>query len=258
MTGRRQHHPRLALPGGGELSGYLSHGDAAGRSVLLYVHGFASVRTGQKAEALEAMCARRGWPFAAFEFRGHGASSGTLLDLRGDALLDDLDAVCDHLAGAGLRRVFPVGSSMGGWATAWFALRRPESVPAAAFIAPAFGFVRNSWNRLSEPERLAWERSGRLAVHNIGRGRDEQLHIDLVRQADRFPSDELARRWATPALIFHSLRDDSVSYLDSLDVVVGSAFPEIELRLLTGGDHRQPAPVVQMADEIGRFFASRW
>jgi pimeloyl-ACP methyl ester carboxylesterase len=255
MTGRQQHYPRLALPGGGELSGYLSHGDSIGTAALVYVHGFASIRTGDKATVLEVMCAHRGWTFAAFDFRGHGSSSGTLLDLRGTTLLEDLEAVRTYLSQAGMTRLFPVGSSMGGWATSWFALRHADVVPAAAFIAPAFEFVRGRWGRLSQDERLAFQRFRRMTVVNYGRDRTEEIDYGLVEQADQFSSEELARSWRTPALIFHSLRDDSVPYQDSLALLQRTTSSAIELRLFTGGDHRQPAPVAAMAEEIGRFFA---
>ena len=259
MTERQQHFRRLPIPNGGELSGYVSHGAALGTAALLFVHGFASVRTGDKAAALEAMCVQRGWTFAAFEFRGHGASSGTLLDLRGATLLEDLDVIRAHLAELGVRRLFLVGSSMGGFASAWFALRHPEVVPAAAFIAPAFEFVRGSWNRLSEDERIAFKRTRRLPVVNFGRNDSrEELDFALVEQADQFPSDDLACRWTTPALIFHSLPDDAVPYQDSLNLLVRTPCPAIELRLFTGGDHRQPTAVAVMAEDVGRFFAPRW
>ena len=258
MTGRQQHFPRLPLPGGGELSGYVSHRDEPSPSALLYVHGFASLRTGDKATALEAMCVDRGWTFAAFEFRGHGASGGTLLDLRGEALLEDLDLIHADLSARGVRRLFPVGSSMGGWATAWFALRRPEAVTAAAFVAPAFEFVRGSWARLTDAERLAFKQTGRLRTVNFGRNREEELDYALVEDIDRFSSEDLARKWKVPALIFHSLQDEAVPYQHSLDLLTRTSCRELELRLFSGGDHRQPTAVQKIAEEIGRFFAPRW
>ena len=42
---------------------------------------------GEKTQAVEAACAARGWAFAAFDFRGHGTSAGTMLDLRPSGLL---------------------------------------------------------------------------------------------------------------------------------------------------------------------------
>jgi len=134
----------------GELDGYLSYQDDPGPDAVLYVHGFGSTRGGIKAGALEAACARHGWPFAAFDFRGHGRSGGSLLDLRATGLLADLAAVADHLATRGIRRLFPVGSSMGGWAASWFALERgTETVPAVGLVAPAFRFMRRRWETLS-------------------------------------------------------------------------------------------------------------
>src|SRR5262249_21178998 len=61
--------------------------------VVVFAHGFGSVRGGEKSVALETECARRGWAFAACDFRGHGESDGTMLELRGWRLIEDLDAI---------------------------------------------------------------------------------------------------------------------------------------------------------------------
>src|SRR5258708_5906090 len=83
---------------------------------VMWVHGFGSHRGGEKAAAVCAECARRGWAFAAFDFRGHGASSGTMRELRASRLIEDLAAVRDFLAARGHTRLGLVGSSMGGFA----------------------------------------------------------------------------------------------------------------------------------------------
>lgn len=86
MTTRLQETVRLEVPRGGWLEGRPSYSGSPGPDALLYAHGFGSTRAGAKADALEAACARRGWTFAAFDFRGHGGSSGTRLDLRSSLL----------------------------------------------------------------------------------------------------------------------------------------------------------------------------
>src|SRR5437764_535063 len=78
MTDRHTELLRCVLPEGGALSGKLSFRGAPGPDAVLFVHGFGSTHAGEKSAALESACARRGWTYAAFDFRGHGASPGTL------------------------------------------------------------------------------------------------------------------------------------------------------------------------------------
>jgi uncharacterized protein len=113
MTRRRQ-TVRIPLPGGQTLEGDLAVGTTPTDVAVVYVHGLGSTRAGDKARALETAVERRGWTFAAFDFRGHGGSAGVLLDMKGGTLLDDLQAVRSYLLGQGVRRLALVGSSMGG------------------------------------------------------------------------------------------------------------------------------------------------
>ena len=77
----------LPLPAGGHLAGTVRLTGTA--DCVLYIHGFGSERTGNKPAAVAAACARRGWSFAAFDFRGHGGSSGTMRQLRGSGFVHD-------------------------------------------------------------------------------------------------------------------------------------------------------------------------
>src|SRR5581483_4458871 len=140
------------LVAGGAIQAYVSYADEHLDWAVVYVHGFGSTRAGVKADALEEACARRGWTFASFDFRGHGASTGTLLELRGTLLLEDLEALRDYLVSRGIPRVCLLGSSMGGWAAAWFAMRHPHSLLACALIAPALRFLESRWALLTESE----------------------------------------------------------------------------------------------------------
>src|SRR5262245_65195004 len=105
---------KLPLSGPGHLAGAVA---LTGRpDCVVYVHGVGSDVRGDKPTAVFAACARRGWGCAAFEFRGHGRSSGTMRELRASGLQGDLEAVCRYLASRGVSRTFLVGSSMGGFA----------------------------------------------------------------------------------------------------------------------------------------------
>jgi pimeloyl-ACP methyl ester carboxylesterase len=243
----------VSLSGGGEIDAYLSHVDRPGPDAVVYVHGFGSTRGGQKARALEQACERRGWTFASFDFRGHGCSSGTMLEMCGSALLEDLETLHQDLVEQGVRRLFPVGASLGGWAAAWFTLRHPRLVPACVVIAPAFDFIRCRYHRLSEEERSQWKETGKLRVHN--EWVDTEIGYTLVEEIDRFPVETLAAEWPCPLLIFHGMLDDIVPYTHSVAFEENAACPEIELRLFKNGDHRLAEWKDTMAEAACEFFA---
>jgi pimeloyl-ACP methyl ester carboxylesterase len=253
MGVRHSETVRLPLLGGGALQVCLSFQDARQDFALTYVHGFGSTRCGEKAVALEASCARRGWTFVSFDFRGHGQSSGTLLDLRGTLLLEDIGAVRDYLVGRGIPKLCPVGSSMGGWAAAWFALRHPQSVPACVLIAPAIDFLQSRWTLLTETERRRWRETGRLRVKS--EWVDADVGYGLAEERDLFPAERLRTELACPVLIFHGMKDDVVSFRHSLALAENLAHPGLELRLFAGGDHRLLSFADEMAEESCRFFA---
>lgn len=221
---------------------------------VVWAHGFGSHRGGEKSAAVRAECAARGWPFLAADFRGHGGSSGAMVDLRASGLLADLAVIRDFLAGRGVTRLGLVGSSMGGFAAAWFAKGEP-AVVGCVLLAPAFGFLDRRWAALTPAERDDWRRTGRRRVTN--EWVDVEIGYGLVAERDRFTPQQLADGWRTPALLFHGCRDDVVPDSDSLEFLRRVEYPDVELRLLRAGDHRLTAYKDEIAAAAGRFFAAR-
>jgi pimeloyl-ACP methyl ester carboxylesterase len=228
------------LPGGGDFA-------------VVWVHGFLSHRGGEKAAAVRAECGRRGWPFAAFDFRAHGDSPGDLVDLSPHTLLEDLDVVAGFLRDRGHSRLGLVGSSMGGFAAGWFAHRHPGAVVGCVFVAPGFGFLHRRWASLTAAGQIEWQRTGRREL--VSPFATGHLGYGLVADCDRFRPADLAAGWTTPALLFHGWADDTMPPSDSLDFLRDSPGPDVELRLFKGGDHRLTAYKEGIAAGCGTFFA---
>ncbi|VTR99794.1 alpha/beta hydrolase [Tuwongella immobilis] len=246
---------QIPLENGQFLEGDLSSsGDSSGFAILC-VHGWGSYRGGEKVAAMHDACARRGWTCASFDFRGHGRSSGTMLDLRASGLLNDLDAIATALSRRGIHRLGLFGSSMGGFASSWYAIRRPERVSGLALLAPAFRFLTNRWDCLSEQEREQWRTTGRMRFRNAFL--DVELSYDLVHEIDLFPLDELYARWMHPTLIFHGMADATVPYSISLDMIDRVPTPNVELRLIKDGDHRLTIHKRMIAESICQFFEDK-
>lgn len=225
---------------------------SGGDWLTLFLHGFGSVRWGEKPQALEAACARRGWPFASFDFRGHGESSGTLRSLRGSRLLADLETIRTWAETRGWRRLCLVGSSMGGWAAAWFAMLNPGVVPAVAMIAPGLHFLTARWERMTPEERAQWERDGvwNFTSHWV----QTELEFGLVQERDRYDHQRLLMHYVTPTLIFHGMRDEIVSWERSVAFMREAACATLELRLFKAGDHRLVEYKDEMAEGACRHF----
>ena len=242
----------IPLPAGDVLRGDLRPG--SGRAVV-YVHGFGSHRGGEKALALAAECARRGWTFAAFDFRGQGASTGAMRDLTATRLLEDLTAIRTFLADRGHPRLHLVGSSMGGFAAGWFAARHPEAVGGCVLLAPAFRFLERRFTELTVADLDDWKRTGVRRLRN--EWVDVEIGYGLVAERASFDPAELARQCRVPLLIFHGLADDVVPAADSVAFLEATTNPDVELRLLKAGDHRLTAFQDELAAEACRFVASR-
>lgn len=246
----------LMMSDGQAVRGVLNLAERGRGPAVVFAHGLGSTRGGEKATALEAECERRGWAFAAFDFRGHGASDGTMVEMTGARLLEELDAVTRFVSERTRGPVCLVGSSMGGWASAWLtvrlAAREPGRIAACAFVAPAFRFLE--FLRLSETERAAWQRTGRHRVQN--EFIDLELGAGLLAEAESFRFTDLAAQFTTPAILFHGMRDDVVPYSVSVEFAEQCASPDIALTLFKAGDHRLNLHRKQIARSACDFFAA--
>lgn len=254
MTPRQTERLELTMPDGQRVRGaYSAPGGGGPVPAIVFAHGFGSARGGEKSIALESACARRGWAFAACDFRGHGESDGTMRELRGSRLLEDLDAIIRAAAGMAGGPVCLFGSSLGGWTSAWLSANHPGRITACALVAPALRFFE--FLRLSPDELAEWRRTGRLRVHN--EFVDVEIEYDLTAEADRFAFNSLAARFETPAILFHGMRDDLVPHSISIDFIEQAPFHELELVLFKTGDHRLLDRKEEMALRACEFFAAR-
>ncbi len=104
---------------------------------------------GTKVTQLEDWAKAQGHGFLAFDYSGHGQSSGRFEDGTITHWLEDTLAVIDALTDGPQTLV---GSSMGGWMALLAALARPDRVGALVLVAPAPDFTsRLMWPGL-DPE----------------------------------------------------------------------------------------------------------
>ena len=203
---------------------------------LLYLHGFGSVQTGEKAEFFRHAALAAGFAFCSFDFQGHGESGGGMEGLTLSRNLADLELVWQRLAERGYGRVCLLGSSMGGGTGLWFSALHPERVVAGLHIAPALEMERGllAW---AGPERARiWQESG--VIHFENEFVSAPLGWGLIEDLRAHPMEDLLARYRTPALLLQGKRDTSVPWKRVLDFAVRCPYEDLELHLFADGDHR--------------------
>jgi pimeloyl-ACP methyl ester carboxylesterase len=231
-----------------ETTGRLDRGDGVelawarleGRSpTVVFLPGFRSDMTGDKATALAAFCVERGQAMIRFDYSGHGSSGGRFEDGTIGRWTEDALAVIDRRSEGPL---VLVGSSMGGWIALLAACARPDRVAALIGVAAAPDFTETlMWEAMTFEERATIMRDGVLHVpsqygepYPITRAliEDGRTHLLL--------NDPIAID--CPVRLLHGQRDADVPWETALRVAEQAISQDVEVILVKDGHHRLSRP----------------
>jgi pimeloyl-ACP methyl ester carboxylesterase len=206
---------------------------------VVFLPGFRSDMTGDKASMLAAFCEERGQAMLRFDYSGHGTSGGAFEDGTIGAWAADAIAAVDALTSG---KLVLVGSSMGGWIALLTALARPDRIAALIGIAAAPDFTqRLMWDAMAPPERDRLLRDGVLYVPSqygeptpITRAliEDGASHLVLT---GRVPL-------RCPVRLLHGQADPDVPWELALEIVRQVETPDARVTLIKDGDHRLSRP----------------
>ncbi len=207
---------------------------------IVFLGGFMSDMTGSKALHLEAYARRAQRDFLRFDYRGHGASSGTFAEGTIGAWAGDAVAALDALTEG---PQILVGSSMGGWIMLLAALARPERVAGLVGIAAAPDFTEDLiWGRATPEQRAVLQRQGYIdqpsdyseAPYRITRRLIEEGRDHLLLQ-NGIALD-------CPVRLIHGLEDQDVPWQTSLRLAEALSGRDVEVTLVKGAAHRLSEP----------------
>ena len=212
--------------------------DGRGPTVV-FLPGFRSDMTGDKATGLARFCTERGIGMLRFDYSGHGASSGDFLDGTIGAWEADALAAIDTLTTGEL---ILVGSSMGGWIALLTALARPERVAGLIGIAAAPDFTqRLMWDSMMPSERATLERDGVLYVPSQY-GEPTPITLKLIK--DGASHLVLTGRMSIncPVRLLHGQADPDVPWQLALRIAEQVESSDVQVVLVKDGDHRLSRP----------------
>lgn len=206
---------------------------------VVFLPGFRSDMTGDKATMLAAFCAGRGHAMLRFDYSGHGASSGAFEDGTIGAWAADAVAAIDALTTG---KLILVGSSMGGWIALLTALLRPERIAALVGIAAAPDFTqRLMWDAMAPPERAKLQRDGVLYVPSQY-GEPTPITLGLIEDGTKHLVLTGSIPIRCPVRLLHGQADPDVPWELALEIVRQVETADARVTLIKDGDHRLSRP----------------
>ncbi|MBQ9043381.1 MAG: alpha/beta fold hydrolase [Eggerthellaceae bacterium] len=164
--------------------------------VAVFSHGFGAARVYDSEMGSDFV--QRGIAFVAFDFCGSGLASqsdGSMLDMSVLTEAADLEAVTDAVLALDKidsQQLFLVGSSQGGYVSAYVAAKRPADVRALVLNFPAFCIGDDARERIEEslgdgiPEQAAF---GGLPIGK--RYLQDAMAVDIYDVIDEYDGDVL-------------------------------------------------------------------
>ena len=207
---------------------------------VVFLCGFKSDMTGEKALALEGLCRRRGQAYLRFDYTGHGASSGAFTDGTIGAWTEDAVFVLDRLTEG---KQILVGSSMGGWLMVLVALARPERIAGLVGISSAPDFTEELiWSGLDAAERDRLQSDG--LIHQVTDYGEDPYPITkaLIEDGRRHLVLEEPIPLTCPARLLHGMADTGVPWRLSVKLAERLASEDVAVTLVKDAEHRLSRP----------------
>ncbi len=206
---------------------------------VVFLPGFRSDMTGEKASALAGFCAARGQAMLRFDYSGHGASGGRFEDGTIGRWTDDALAVIDRQSDG---RLILVGSSMGGWIALLAALARPHRLAGLIGIAAAPDFTeRLMWQAMTAEERATLLRDGVLRVPSRY-GEAYPITLALIEDGRSHLLLDRPMALDCPVRLLHGQDDPDVPWETALRIAERLTSGDVQVILVKDGDHRLSRP----------------
>ncbi len=206
---------------------------------VVFLPGFNSDMTGDKAGHLAAWCAAHGQAYLRFDYSGHGASGGAFSDGTIGLWRDDALAVIDALTSG---RLLLVGSSMGGWIALLAALARPARMAGLIGIAAAPDFTEALiWNSLPPAAKAAFLADGGMDVPSLY-GPPVRITRGLIEDGRTHLLLDSPIPLECPVRLLHGQQDMDVPWERSLTLAERLAGSDVRTILIKDAGHRLSRP----------------
>jgi pimeloyl-ACP methyl ester carboxylesterase len=204
---------------------------------LVFLPGYMSDMTGDKATALDAWAGREGRAMLRLDYTGCGASVGAFEDGTLDIWRDDVLDAIDAFAPSG--PLILVGSSMGGWLALLVALALRARVQAIVGIAAAPDFTE--WG-FSDDVVHYLKAHGRIAEPSEFSGDPYVTTLAFWESGARNLLLDAGIALDCPVRLLQGQRDETVPVSVALRLSRALRSSDVQTILVKDGDHRLSRP----------------
>ena len=205
---------------------------------VVYLHGFASGPRSSKAQFFRAKFEACGVPMEIPRL-----DEGRFEQLTISGQLNVIERT------VGGRPAVLMGSSLGGYLAALYAVRHPDQIERLVLLAPAFQFSRRWRERYTDEDWARWRKEGSAPVFHYGDGRERRLGFQFVEDAAGYEDEP---EFPQPALILHGTRDDVVPA--AISGAYAARHAQVELILMESG-HELTDVLEPMWIHVSRYLA---
>ena len=207
---------------------------------VVFLPGFRSDMTGDKATTLEKFCAGRGQGFLRFDYTGHGASSGDFTDGTIGQWSRDAIAAIERLTAGTL---VLVGSSMGGWIMLLAALALKPRIAGLIGIAAAPDFTEDGiWAGIGQDQRDALMAAGRIEQPSEYSDQPYVITRRLIEDGRHHLVLRTPMNLPFPVRLLQGTADADVPVAVALRLLGHMDCPDARLTLVKDADHRFSGP----------------
>lgn len=203
---------------------------------VVFMHGTLSDKNASKSLFLEEFCKEAGLSFTAFDFLGHGESSGVYTDgTIGKWRQNALDVIDRATKG----KLILVGSSMGGWIMLLAALARPERVAGLIGMAAAPDFTVDLLNSFTKAQKQDLQEKGIIYIPNGWTEEGDPWTAELFKDAEQYLLlDKKTIDIVSPVTLIHGAKDDCVPVKTSFKVMNAVKSDNVKVIVLKNSSHR--------------------
>jgi uncharacterized protein len=201
---------------------------------IVFLCGYMSDMEGAKSLFLEEFCTKNNLSYLAFDYSGHGKSSGDFMDGSISEWAEESIEIINKLVET---PIIPIGSSMGGWISLLVALQLKNKVKAIINIASAVDFTENlMWNKLTDNQKIILENDHKVTIDRGGydycvtKKLIEDGRENLLLNGE-IPVD-------VPVVLLHGMRDDSVPVENSIKLAEKLSSKDVRVFISKDSDHR--------------------
>lgn len=227
--------------------------DGRGPTVV-FLPGYRSDMTGDKATALAAFCAAHNHAMLRLDYSGHGASGGRFEDGTIGVWTGDALTAIDRLTNGPL---VLVGSSMGGWIALLCALARRDRIAALVGIAAAADFTEAlMWQSLSFEQRAQLMQHGVIHVPSQY-GDPTPITRALIEDGRNHLLLSAPIALDCPVRLLHGQADPDVPWEMALRIAEQVTSAGVQVTLVKDGDHRlsRPQDLALLCRTVGALLA---